>query len=281
MQLKFSSFVITSGLFFTAATAYPKNAEPKGHEFRAPGPGDVRGPCPGLNTNNVLICHNPCESWYLPRNGKQFTVKTLLDAGLGLCDSYFSNGKGTDSARSGIRPSAYYHRIDLDALSAHNIIEHDASISRNDFGNGIGDNTHFNETTFATLANSNPGKDYYDPVSAGEVQPARLAHSLGTNPFTVYTQKEFLLRSRESALYLSIFGDPATGIASKEFVNIFVREERLPYAEGFKLPKMPITDDSLSALEATIHNISQWTQTQKCGPLILGDGIAFNTDTFA
>jgi hypothetical protein len=64
-------------------------------------------------------------------------------------------------------------------------------------------------------------------------------------------------------------------------VNIFFREERLPYAEGFKLPKMLITDDSLSALEATIHNISQWTQTQKCGPLILGDGIAFNTDTFA
>jgi hypothetical protein len=198
--------------------------------------------------------------------------------------------------------SPTWDRINLDALSAHNIIEHDASISRNDFGDGTGDNTHFNETTFATLANSNPGKDYYDPVSAGEVQRARLAHSLATNPFTVNTQKEFLLRSRESALYLSIFGDPATGIASKEyifkllplpcdsllisffhfrFVNIFFREERLPYAEGFKLPKMLITEESLEALEDTIHKASQWNQTQKCGPLILGDGIAFNTDTFA
>jgi hypothetical protein len=131
----------------------------------------------------------------------------------------------TVAAKFGIMTtdSPTWDRIDLDALSAHNIIEHDASISRNDFGDGTGDNTHFNETTFATLANSNPGKDYYDPVSAGEVQRARLAHSLATNPLTVNTQKEFLLRSRESALYLSIFGDPATGIASKEYVFKLLR----------------------------------------------------------
>ncbi|KAF7359892.1 HEME-HALOPEROXIDASE domain-containing protein [Mycena venus] len=273
MQLKFFSFVITSVSFFAAATAHPKNAEPKGHEFRAPGPNDVRGPCPGLNT---LANHG-----YLPRNGKQFTVKTLLDAA--LAGFNVDPAPITVAAKFGIMTtdSPTWDRIDLDALSAHNMIEHDASISRNDFGDGTGDNTHFNETTFATLANSNPGKDYYDLTSAGQVQRARLAHSLATNPLTVNTQKEFLLRSRESALYLSIFGDPATGIASKEFVNIFFREERLPYAEGFELPKMLITDDSLSALEATIHNVSQWTQTQRCGPLILGDGIAFNTDTFA
>ncbi|KAJ6566121.1 Peroxidase, family 2-domain-containing protein [Mycena capillaripes] len=273
MQIRFSSFVIIAVSFVASASAYPQNAEPKGHEFKAPGPGDVRGPCPGLNT---LANHG-----YLPRNGKQFTVKTLLDAG--LAGFNLDPAPITVAAKFGIMTtdSPTWDRIDLDALSAHNIIEHDASISRNDFGDGTGDNTHFNETTFATLANSNPGKDYYDPVSAGEVQRARLAHSLATNPLTVNTQKEFLLRSRESALYLSIFGDPATGIASKEFVNIFFREERLPYAEGFTLSKTLITTDSLSPLEHTIHNVSQWTQTQRCGPLILGDGIAFNTDTFA
>ncbi|KAJ7315254.1 hypothetical protein DFH08DRAFT_972270 [Mycena albidolilacea] len=73
MQLQFS-FVLASLLFFAAAAAHPNNAEPKGHEWKAPGPGDVRGPCPGLNT---LANHR-----YLPHNGKQFTVKTLLDAGV-------------------------------------------------------------------------------------------------------------------------------------------------------------------------------------------------------
>jgi hypothetical protein len=55
----------------------------------------------------------------------------------------------TVAAKLGIMTtdSPTWDRIDLDALSAHNIIEHDASISRNDFGDGIGDNTHFNETT--------------------------------------------------------------------------------------------------------------------------------------
>jgi hypothetical protein len=101
----------------------------------------------------------------------------------------------------------------------HNIVEHDASISRNDFGDGTGDNVHFNETTFAVLANANPGKDYYDPTSAGEVQQTRLAHSIATNPLLVNTRKEFVLRSRESGLYLSIFGSALTGIAPKKYVT--------------------------------------------------------------
>jgi hypothetical protein len=105
------------------------------------------------------------------------------------------------------------------ALLRHNLVEHDASISRNDFGDGTGDNVHFNETTFSTLANANPGKNYYDPVAAGQVQRDRLAHSVATNPRVVNTNKEFTLRSQESALYLSIFGDPLTGIASKKYVS--------------------------------------------------------------
>jgi hypothetical protein len=106
-----------------------------------------------------------------------------------------------------------------DYICSHNLVEHDASISRNDFGpDGTGDNVHFNETTFATLANANPGKDYYDGVAAGQVQRDRLAHSIATNPSVVNTAKEFKLRSRESAMYLSIFGDPLTGIAPKKYV---------------------------------------------------------------
>jgi hypothetical protein len=104
-------------------------------------------------------------------------------------------------------------------MARHNIVEHDASISRNDFGDGTGDNVHFNETTFAVLANANPGKDYYDPTSAGQVQQARLAHSIATNPLLVNTRKEFVLRSRESGLYLSIFGNALTGIAPKKYVT--------------------------------------------------------------
>jgi hypothetical protein len=104
-------------------------------------------------------------------------------------------------------------------LPRHNLIEHDASISRNDFGpDGAGDDVHFNGTTFSTLANANPGKDYYDPVAARQVKRNHLAYLVATNPNVTNTAKEFTLRIQESALYLSILGDPLTGIASKKYV---------------------------------------------------------------
>ncbi|KAJ7041654.1 Cloroperoxidase, partial [Mycena alexandri] len=229
----------------------------------APTATDLRGPCPGLNT---LANHG-----YLPRDGRNVTVPGIMDAALAafnvnwdaiLIAAKFGLLTG-DDLLSGTQ-------MTLAALSSHNIVEHDASISRNDFGDGSGDNVHFNETTFSTLANSNPGKDTYDTTSAGLVQKQRLADSVANNPLLVNTRKEFILRSRESGLYLSIFGDPATGIAPKKFVNIFFREERLPIAEGWTKSKSLITGDSLGAIEVTIHNVSDWTATTSCEPLVLG-----------
>ncbi|KAJ6498203.1 hypothetical protein DFH09DRAFT_1103274 [Mycena vulgaris] len=160
-----------------------------------------------------------------------------------------------------------FNRLSLGALSLHNLIEHDASISRNDFGDGIGDNVHFNETTFSILANANPGMDYYNTTAAGQVQRDRLAHSVTTNPFVVNTGKEFKLRSRESALYLSIFGDPLTGVAPKKY-------EHLPIAEGWKKPKTLITVETLTPLERVIRAAFERNATTSCEPLILGPSLA-------
>ncbi|KAJ6542284.1 Chloroperoxidase, partial [Mycena vulgaris] len=155
----------------------------------------------------------------------------------------------------------------------HNLIEHDASISRKDFDDGTGNNVHFNETTFSTLTNTNSGVDYYNTTAAGQVQRDRLAHSVATNPFVINTGKEFKLRSRESALYLSIFGDPLTGGATK-FMNIFFREERLPIAEGWKKPKTLITVETLTPLERVIRAASERNATTSCEPLIVGPSLA-------
>ncbi|KAJ6468630.1 Cloroperoxidase, partial [Mycena vitilis] len=225
---------------------------------------DARSPCPGLNT---LANHG-----YIPRDGRNFTIATLMNGTLAAFNLDWA--PILVAAKFGVLARAdvnSFDKLSLDALDLHNLIEHDASISRNDFGpDGTGDNVHFNETTFSTLVNSNPGKDYYEPASSGDVQRLRLAHSVATNPNVTNTRKEFLLRSRESALYLSIFGNPLTGEAPKKFVNIFFREERLPIAEGWKKPTTRITEDTLGPLEDTIHNASMWTATQPCEPLRLG-----------
>ncbi|KAJ7155208.1 Cloroperoxidase [Mycena filopes] len=248
---------------FLAAQVHATPELASKNKWIAPSATDERSPCPGLNT---LANHG-----YLPRNGRNITIPQIMDAAVAgfnvnwdaiMIAAKFGLLTG-DDLTSGTQ-------MTLSALDSHNIVEHDASISRNDFGDGSGDNVHFNETTFSVFANSNPGKDTYDPTSAGLVQQARLADSIANNPRLVNTRKEFFLRSRESGLYLSIFGDPATGIAPKEFVNIFFREERLPIAEGWKRSPTLITNAGLGLIETTIRAVSNWTATTSCEPLILG-----------
>ncbi|KAF7358739.1 hypothetical protein MSAN_01212900 [Mycena sanguinolenta] len=237
---------------------------------------DVRSPCPGLNT---LANHG-----YLPRSGKNLSIPMMLQAAL---DGF---NVGSDSiiqaAKFGLLSGDAPTTLDLDALRLHNLIEHDASISRQDFA--LGDNLHFNETIFSTLANANPGVDYYNATSAAQVQHDRLAISLATNPNITNTPKEFLLRTRESALYLSIMGNPVTGggaegvrhyLASismltgdfnNRFVQIFFREERMPIEEGWRRSNITITAETMNDMEGIIIDNSDWTPTQLCEDLVLG-----------
>ncbi|KAJ7493559.1 Cloroperoxidase, partial [Mycena latifolia] len=231
------------------------------HKWIAPRATDVRSPCPGLNT---LANHG-----YLPRSGKNITIPMILDAAV----DGFNVGPDAilQAAKFGLLSGDDPITMNLDALRLHNLIEHDASISRNDFA--VGDNLHFNETVFSTLANANPGVNYYNATSAGLVQRDRLANSVAINPNVTNTLKEFLLRSRESALYLSIMGDPLTAVAPKKFVQIFFREERLPIMEGWTRPKTLITADSLGPAEDIIIAASNWTQTQACEDLVIGPNL--------
>ncbi|KAJ7716397.1 Cloroperoxidase [Mycena maculata] len=239
----------------TAAEASSAN----NHEWIAPTASDVRSPCPGLNT---LANHG-----YLPRSGKNLSIPMMLQAAI----DGFNVGPDAiiQAAKFGLLSGNAWTTLDLDALKLHNLIEHDASISRNDLA-VTGDNLHFNETIFTTLAKANPGVDYYNATSAGQVQHDRLAISLATNPNITNTPKEFLLRTRESSLYLSIMGNVATGVAPKEFVQIFFREERLPIAEGWTRSNITITADALGTMEDIILVVSNWTETQQCEDLVLG-----------
>ncbi|KAJ6492201.1 Cloroperoxidase, partial [Mycena sanguinolenta] len=228
------------------------------HQWIAPTATDVRSPCPGLNT---LANHG-----YLPRSGMNLSIPMMLQAAL----DGFNVGPDAiiQAAKFGLLSGDAPTTLNLDALQLHNLIEHDASISRQDFA--LGDNLHFNETIFSTLANANPGVDYYNATSAAQVQYDRLAISLATNPNITNTPKEFLLRARESALYLSIMGNPLTGVAPKKFVQIFFREERMPIEEGWRRSNITITAETMNDMEGIIIDNSNWTPTQLCEDLVLG-----------
>ncbi|KAJ6460577.1 Cloroperoxidase [Mycena sanguinolenta] len=218
---------------------------------------DVRSPCPGLNT---LANHG-----YLPRTGRNITIPMIVDAASNVYN--MDAGPILPAAKSGLLSGDEVVSLSLDALKVHGLIEHDASISRGDVA--FGDNLTFNETLFTVLADANPGVDYYNVTSAGQVMHARLADSVARNP-------NLILRSGESAFYLGIMGDPLTGVAKKEFVQIFFREERLPIAEGWTKPATRITSETNGALMNQILESANDSPIQMCEPLVLGPHITLS-----
>ncbi|KAF7350859.1 hypothetical protein MSAN_01648000 [Mycena sanguinolenta] len=228
-------------LLFLATVAAAKGSGSDAHEWIAPKATDLRSPCPGLNT--------PQSASIL-----QHALNTRLTTFLSLDAFNVAPDAILQAAKVGLLSGDAPTTLDLDALKLHNLVEHDASISRNDLA-VTGDNLHFNETIFTNLANANPGVDYYNASSAAHVQDERLAISKRTNPNVTDTPKEVALRTRESALYLTVMSNSTnaiTGVAPKQFVQIFFREERLPIAEGWKRSNVPITADSLNPIQNEI-----------------------------
>ncbi|KIK53709.1 hypothetical protein GYMLUDRAFT_207262 [Collybiopsis luxurians FD-317 M1] len=242
LRLPFIALAVIVGVKASSATV-----DWSAHQWQAPGPNDSRGPCPGLNT---LANHG-----FLPRSGTNITVQMILDA----IDEGYNVQPITilrAAAKLALLTTDNIDNFDLQDLALHGTIEHDTSLSRNDFA--LGDNIHFNETVFTTLNNSNPGVDYYNTTSAGQVLVQRLEEDKIANPNLINTAKEFFVRVGESALYLSVMGNVTTGVAPKQFVQIFFREERMPLEEGWKRSDVPIDDDTLGFVFDGINNATTW-----------------------
>jgi hypothetical protein len=123
-------------LFFSLTSAHSFTT------WTPPGPGDVRSPCPGLNS---LANHG-----FIPHNGKGLTIPILIKAlkdGLNV-GSDFSTVIGTAGLLS-VQGDPLATSFDLNDLDEHNFpIEHDASLSRADYNLDNGDNYDFNQTIF-------------------------------------------------------------------------------------------------------------------------------------
>ncbi|KAF5331315.1 hypothetical protein D9758_015794 [Tetrapyrgos nigripes] len=223
------------------------------YEYQPPRKGDARSPCPFLNT---LANHG-----YLPRDGKGIDIPTVLDA----CQKGFNVAPdvlGT-FGKLGLLTSTNFTFFSLDQLNLHGCIETDASLSRADAFFNAPDNANgnlnFNETVYQTLASSNPGVDYYNTTSAGQVMKARLDDSIAKNSQLVNGQREINFRSTESALYLIVLGDPKTGVAPKKFVDTLFREERFP--DGWKKSKTVIDGAVVQPIANAVQETSQWAAT--------------------
>ncbi|KAL0063166.1 hypothetical protein AAF712_009960 [Marasmius tenuissimus] len=233
------------------------------HQFQAATETDARSPCPGLNT---LANHG-----FLPRNGNNITIPMIVKS---VREGFnVQRDMVLLAAKAALLTSEHDDQFSLADIGLHGNIEHDASLSRQD--RNLGDNIAFNEEIYTTLANSNPGFDFYNATSAGLVQKARLEQTKATNPNFRSTIKEFQIRTRESVLYLMVMtgGDPRTGIAPKKFVDVFFREERMPIEEGWRISKVPIDQANEQSIAVEIFRTSEFAaEKEQCPWVTLAQG---------
>ncbi|KAK2626466.1 hypothetical protein QTJ16_003641 [Diplocarpon rosae] len=257
------SSVISTSLAITMASAYTipgltnsystypgasntAGSAPEGHEWIAGGESDFRGPCPMMNT---LANHG-----FISRDGKNLTKEVVVNG--------LSQGLNFDPALATImweqavfvnpEPNATY--FTLDQLNPHNVLEHDASLSRSDAY--YGNNHVFNQTVFDTVK----------PLWTEEVLTAEMLAnsrvyrqivSKATNPEYSFSPTVENFSLGELAAPILVFGDSEAGTTKRDQVIYFIENERLPYELGFVKQASPITLNKTLATSALISKHSQ------------------------
>ncbi|KAK9773064.1 putative Chloroperoxidase [Seiridium cardinale] len=216
-------------------------------EWHPPGAGDVRAPCPMLNT---LANHG-----YLPHDGKGISLNTTIDVfdkvlniGVGLATELHGQAVATN-------PTPNATTFDLDNLSRHNILEHDASLSRADYY-WTNDSHSFNQTVFDETRSYWKGP-IIDIKEAAAARIARVHTSQATNPTYSMSEVGGAFSVGETAAYIIVLGDKVTGTVKKSFVEYLFENERLPTSLGWSRTNETIVDAVLGDMMARVENATE------------------------
>jgi hypothetical protein len=160
----------------------------------------------------------------LPHDGKGLTkastVKALVSA-INLSPNIANTFAGVAVTSN---PDHSAPSFDLNHLEKHGLIEHDVSLSRDDFA--FGDNHTLNKAIFEKVLESY-GKDEktnFDTASAarwGRVVASKKKHEAQGKVFE-YGIKEFVLSYGETALLLAFLGDPKDGKIPVQYLKVLV-----------------------------------------------------------
>ncbi|KAF1951719.1 Cloroperoxidase [Byssothecium circinans] len=193
-------------------------------DWQHPLPTDSRAPCPGLN---ALANHG-----ILPRDGRNLTVPVVV-AALGTLNVSAETATGLASQALLTSSNPAGGVFNLEDLKKHGILEHDGSLSRKDAALG-GANAEFDQETFNEFLGYFNGSDQITLASAAAARWGRLTAQRKRNPTFSYTPNDRFGSYAETAIYVSLFRDAATGTVPLERVKIFFTEERFPWAEGWR-----------------------------------------------
>ncbi|KAI1372344.1 Cloroperoxidase [Hypoxylon crocopeplum] len=232
---------------FGSATVHSASPYPG---WEAPGPDDVRAPCPMLNS---LANHG-----FLPHDGKGITLNKTIDALFSALniDPVLTTPLFQLAATTNPTPNATF--FDLNHLSRHNILEHDGSLSRQDAFFGPPD--VFNEAVFNQTKSFWTG-DFIDVQMAANARVARLMTSNLTDPEYSLSDLGSAFSVGESAAYLLAFGGKISGMAPKALVEYFFVNERLPYEMGFSRTEEMFTGEDLQNMTNRIIAAQHFPQS--------------------
>ncbi|KAK5136579.1 hypothetical protein LTR08_002593 [Meristemomyces frigidus] len=179
------------------------------HQFVAPGPNDIRGPCPGLNTaaNHNFLAHDGITTFNELVDAQQnvynvgYDLATLLAAlGLTLTDGDLVTEKLSIGCDATTRTSASAGLTGSEpGLDGHNKFEADSSLTRNDFYTHGGDDFTFNGTLFGYMQNTCQGNFSRENLSKYRAQ--RYAQSQVENSNFYFGPLSALLYGAASFLY--------------------------------------------------------------------------------
>jgi hypothetical protein len=183
------------------------------HQFIAPGPGDIRGPCPGLNAaaNHNFLARDGITTFNELVDAQQnlynvgYDLATLLALlGLTLTDGDLVTERlsiGCDATNrtayiSPLIPPPQSGEIGLDG---HNHFEADTSLTRDDFFLGGGNDFTFNGTLFGMMTETTGG--LYNRDGLAKYRYQRYQQSLQDNPNFYFGPLSLLLFGASSFLY--------------------------------------------------------------------------------
>jgi hypothetical protein len=170
----------------------------------------VRGPCPMLNT---LSNHG-----FLPRDGRNITKENAikgLKGGLNFNES-LGGLMWEQAIVANPEPNATFFTLEM--LNVHNVLEHDASLSRSDafFGN----NHIFNETVF------NESRKWWteETITAKQLAHSKIYRQLESramNPNYTFSASTEEFSLGEVAAPVVAFGELDTGNVNRSLVEYF------------------------------------------------------------
>ncbi|KAH7021509.1 Chloroperoxidase [Microdochium trichocladiopsis] len=225
----------------TAALVAAVTADPIGHGWQAPKPGYSRSPCPMLN---AIANHG-----YISRNGKNISLPELQNGfkeGVNFVADILTQ---VGNIALTISTTGNASTFNLHDLGAHNVIEHDGSLSRKDMY--FGDQVPFDQATWKTTVSQMTGPTV--PIAtAGKIRLNRLAAAQAANPEFTLNDLGTQASVADTALYQIALGDMVNGNPKTKYVKILFEQERIPFNEGYKRKDDPITQEKLDAVIAQV-----------------------------